>query len=170
MLHKFPAGVGAHPIMSGRRNTATNCYICGRLHRYRDGRCETCRYEDDLADDLSNAFSSLSVRSATIHFSYKQNRGRGGNNKVTMTKTHLTEDGHYVHMRNGQIANEDWWTEWKGFALSSDLVVCFVNDDYWRSSACNKEYEFCRQNGLPYCLVETNQTAAQMYQLIRREL
>ena len=77
----------------------------------------------------------------SIHFSYKQTSGKGGNPFVARVKTELeAEFDTEVEMRHTEKvgmgldkgyteAHPEWWEYWKAHAEEADYVVCFDDKD-----------------------------------------
>lgn len=140
------------------------------------------RFNRDDVDSIVDALDALGMHNTRasgviykICFSYKtfnesnpQKKGNGSNRRVTLIRTELIKTyGLSVHMRNGRddvaehlreesfdIDDDEWFVEWGVAAHQATLVVCFVDAGYKGSKACMKEYNFCKDNGLKYIVVD----------------
>lgn len=99
---------------------------------------------------------------------HKQTQGNGSNAKVTRTQTALQCDhGLRAHMRNGRdglatqlrdvgvdVDTTEWWAEWMVACKEARLTVLFIDPDYEKSKACQKERNFVKDQKLPYLEID----------------
>ena len=143
---------------------------------YTRGDVSEARFKDDESDSVNDLMEQMRLTRGKgdeypICFSYKttvtgatQKKGTGANNKVTRTKNLLIQDhGLHAHMRNGQdqlaedlrdggvdVDTEEWFLEWMIACKQARLTVLFIDDDYMKSKACQKERNYVKDQKLPY--------------------
>jgi hypothetical protein len=164
---------------------------------YKRGDVSKAKFSDDaseLADDMREQLHLTRGKGDEypLCFSYKttctgakQKKGNGANNKVTRTKNLLIQDhGLHAHMRNGQdkladdlrdagvdVDTEEWWAEWIIAATQARLTVLFIDDDYEKSKACQKERNYVKDQKLPYLeLNYKDYTSEHLAMMIQRKL
>jgi hypothetical protein len=66
-----------------------------------------------------------------VTFSFATNGAeQGNNNMVSRTKGVLEANGIDVHMKNENVAGEDWEDVWLSYVRGSCLAVCFLDAKY----------------------------------------
>ena len=127
----------------------------------------SAQFDSESVSDVNELMRNMRFRKDyDVCFSYATivlgRKGTGANNKVTRTQNILDKTYRInAHMRNGKddladdlrdegvdVDDEQWFMEWMVAAKQAGFVVCFRDAKWSGSKYCQKEYNFCKSEGI----------------------